>query len=103
MSRTPPLVWGLLTAGVVGVSFAGAILQHVDDVPPLMRASWRLQITVLMLSPFAIWQFKSANEEVKKKMFQKDTIVILLLSGIALPFIVVGSLDILVISLLSSI
>ena len=84
MSRTPPLVWGLLAAGVVGVSFAGAILQHVDEIPPLMRASWRLQITVLMLSPFAIWQFKSANQEVKEKMFQKDTIVILLLSGIAL-------------------
>ena len=37
MSRTPPLVWGLLAAGVVGVSSAGAILSHVDSVPPLMR------------------------------------------------------------------
>ncbi|MFL2967605.1 MAG: hypothetical protein ACJZ6A_00485 [Candidatus Poseidoniaceae archaeon] len=41
MSRTPPLVWGLLVAGVLGVSSAGAILSHVDSIPPLMRASWR--------------------------------------------------------------
>ena len=47
MSRTPPLVWGLLVAGVLGVSSAGAILSSLDDIPPLMRASWRLQITVL--------------------------------------------------------
>jgi len=31
VSRTPPLVWGLLVAGVLGVSSAGAILSHVDS------------------------------------------------------------------------
>ena len=84
MSRTPPLVWGLLAAGVVGVSSAGAILSHVDSVPPLMRASWRLQITVLMLLPFAIWQYRQMEINEKKKLTEKKTVLILTGSGIAL-------------------
>ena len=84
MNRTPPLVWGLLAAGVVGVSSAGAILSHVDSVPPLMRASWRLQITVLMLLPFAIWQYRQMEITEKKKLTEKKTVLILAGSGIAL-------------------
>ena len=84
MSRTPPLVWGLLAAGVVGVSSAGAILSHVDSIPPLMRASWRLQITVLMLLPFAIWQYRQMEISQKKKLTEKKTVLILAGSGIAL-------------------
>ena len=84
MARTPPLVWGLLSAGVLGVSFAGAILQHVDEIPPLMRASWRLQITVLMLTPFAIWQYRELDVEKRSKLLERRTILILSGSGIAL-------------------
>ena len=84
MNRTPPLVWGLLAAGVIGVSSAGAILSHVDSVPPLMRASWRLQITVLMLLPFAIWQYRQMEISEKKKLTEKNTVLILAGSGIAL-------------------
>ena len=84
MNRTPPLVWGLLAAGVVGVSSAGAILSHVDSIPPLMRASWRLQITVLMLLPFAIWQYRQMEVSQKKKLTEKKTVLILAGSGVAL-------------------
>ena len=84
MSRTPPLVWGLLVAGVIGVSSAGAILSHVDEIPPLMRASWRLQITVLMLLPFAIWQYREMDVSNKQRLTEKRTILIILGSGLAL-------------------
>ena len=84
MSRTPPLVWGLLVAGVLGVSSAGAILSSLDDIPPLMRASWRLQITVLMLLPFAILQYKQMDNQKRAKMREKRTLLILLGSGVAL-------------------
>jgi len=84
MSRTPPLVWGLLVAGVLGVSSAGAILSHVDSVPPLMRASWRLQITVLMLLPFAIWQFKQMDVTSRERLKERRTILIIIGSGVAL-------------------
>jgi len=84
MSRTPPLVWGLLVAGVLGVSSAGAILSHVDEIPPLMRASWRLQITVLMLLPFAIWQYIEMDVSHKERLTEKRTLLIILGSGIAL-------------------
>ena len=84
MSRTPPLVWGLLVAGVLGVSSAGAILSHVDSIPPLMRASWRLQITVLMLLPFAIWQYREMDIADRSRLLEKRTVLIILGSGIAL-------------------
>lgn len=84
MSRTPPLVWGLLVAGVLGVSSAGAILSHVDSIPPLMRASWRLQITVLMLLPFAIWQFREMDSVSRSRLIEKKTVLIILGSGVAL-------------------
>ena len=84
MNRTPPHVWGLLAAGVVGVSSAGAILSHVDSIPPLMRASWRLQITVLMLLPFAIIQYRKMSVEQKSRMTEKRTLWILFGSGLAL-------------------
>ena len=84
MSRTPPLVWGLLVAGVIGVSSAGAILSHVDEIPPLMRASWRLQITVLMLLPFAIWQYIEMDVSHKERLTEKRTLLIILGSGLAL-------------------
>ena len=84
MNRTPPHVWGLLVAGVVGVSSAGAILSHVDSIPPLMRASWRLQITVLMLLPFAIIQYRQMSVEQKSRMTEKRTLWILFGSGLAL-------------------
>ena len=84
MNRTPPHVWGLLAAGVVGVSSAGAILSHVDSIPPLMRASWRLQITVLMLLPFAIIKYSKISVEQKSRMTEKRTLWILFGSGLAL-------------------
>ena len=84
MSRTPPLVWGLLVVGVLGVSSAGAILSHVDSIPPLMRASWRLQITVLMLLPFAIWQYREMDSVSRSRLTEKKTVLIILGSGLAL-------------------
>jgi len=77
-------VWGLLVAGVLGVSSAGAILSHVDSIPPLMRASWRLQITVLMLLPFAIWQYQQMDVDSRNRLTEKRTVLIILGSGIAL-------------------
>ena len=84
MNKTPPLVWGLLVAGVLGVSSAGAILSHVDTIPPLMRASWRLQITVLMLLPFAIWQYREMDLVTRSRLTEKKTLLIILGSGVAL-------------------
>ena len=84
MNKTPPLVWGLLVAGVLGVSSAGAILSHVDSIPPLMRASWRLQITVLMLLPFAIWQYREMDLVTRSRLTEKKTLLIILGSGVAL-------------------
>ena len=80
-SNTPKWVWLLLTAAVFGVSSAGALFQQVDDVPPLLRASWRLQLTAIILAPLAFVQWKIHKEQIKDKMYQSNTIKWLVASG----------------------
>ena len=67
MQTTPNWVWLLLVGAVFGVSSAGAIFQQVDDVPPLLRASWRLQLTSLVLAPLALIQWYSHGHKIKHR------------------------------------
>ena len=77
----PPHVWLVLGVAICGVSSAGAIFTHVDEIPPLLRASWRLQLTALILAPLALWQYNSIEDGVKEKLFKPSTIKILAGSG----------------------
>ena len=77
----PAHVWLVLGVAICGVSSAGAIFTHVDDIPPLLRASWRLQLTALLLAPLALWQFNSIDPEVKSKLFDLSTGKIIAASG----------------------
>ena len=84
IKTTPTWVWILLTGAVFGVSSAGALFQQVDEVPPLLRASWRLQLTTLVLAPFAFIQWRQIESEIKSRMFDRNTILWLLGGGLAL-------------------
>ncbi len=77
----PPHVWLVLGVAICGVSSAGAIFTHVDEIPPLLRASWRLQLTALILAPLALWQYNSIESDVKEKLLKPSTIKILAGSG----------------------
>lgn len=81
---TPPWVWLLLVAAVCGVSSAGALFQHVNEVPPVLRASWRLQLTALVLAPLAWWQWRSTAMEIQSRWKSKQSLQLLLASGLAL-------------------
>ena len=81
---TPPWVWLLLVAAVCGVSSAGALFQHVNEVPPVLRASWRLQLTALVLAPLALWQWRSTPEELRTRWRSKRSLQLMGASGLAL-------------------
>lgn len=83
-SSTPRWVWGLLVAAVFGVSSAGALFQHVDAVPPLLRASWRLQLTSIVLLPLFLYQLQTIEKDVAVEFKTKRTWTLLSLSGLAL-------------------
>lgn len=83
-SSTPRWVWGLLAGAVIGVSSAGALFQHVDVIPPLLRASWRLQLTSLVLLPLFIHQWRGCDEAVRKRFWSRESVMLLLASGLAL-------------------
>ena len=83
-ASTPRWVWGLLVAAVVGVSSAGALFQHVNAVPPLLRASWRLQLTSLVLLPMFLVQLRNMDEQVGSQYRSATTCRWLFASGVAL-------------------
>ena len=83
-TSTPRWVWGLLAAAVIGVSSAGALFQHVGAVPPLLRASWRLQLTAIVLLPFFVYQLRTIEPEVERQLYTPRTWALLLASGVAL-------------------
>ncbi len=56
---TPVAAWTLLGVALVAVSSAGAVLQGMDQVPPLLRASWRMQGTALVLLPGFLYQVRA--------------------------------------------
>ena len=80
----PAHVWLVLGVAICGVSSAGAIFTHVDDIPPLLRASWRLQLTAFLLAPLALWQLYGIETEVKSKLWTASTGKIVLASGVFL-------------------
>jgi drug/metabolite transporter (DMT)-like permease len=60
----PAFAWFILVASVLAVSSAGALLQLIVDVEPLLKASWRLQATSLvLLLPFLFQMRRMKNEE----------------------------------------
>ena len=83
-SSVPSYVWAVLGIAIFGVSSAGAILTHVDEIPPLLRASWRLQLTALLLAPIALWQWNSTELRIKRKVFEAKNLKILVGSGVFL-------------------
>ena len=80
----PTWVWGLLVAAVCGVSSAGALFQHVEEIPPLLRASWRLQLTSIVLAPLALYQWKGTPDDIKSMYWSKRSWVLISASGLAL-------------------
>ena len=56
-TATPMFAWALLGVALLAVSSAGVVLQSMSDVPPLLRASWRMQGTALVLLPGFVYQF----------------------------------------------
>ena len=77
-SNVPSFVWVVLGIAIFGVSSAGAILTHIDEIPPLLRASWRLQLTAILLAPLALWQWNSTEAAIKKKVLQPKNLKIII-------------------------
>lgn len=83
-SAVPLHAWLILGAALVAVSSAGAVLQIIEGVPPILKASWRLQATSALLLPFAIMQWKKMDEESRQRFTEQRNLGILIGSGICL-------------------
>ena len=57
------LLWVLLTFSIISISSAGAVFQLMDDVPPLLRASWRFQLTAVLMAPMFFLQYRSMRHD----------------------------------------
>ena len=86
MARAPVPIhaWMILCAAVIAVSSAGAVLQSIDEIPPLLRMGWRLQATSLVLFPFALYQWINLDKNVIFSIFNRRNLSILFASGFCL-------------------
>ena len=73
----PRGAWLLLFVALFAVSSAGAVLQSMGEIPPILRASWRMQGTALILLPGFIYQLNSLDWE---RFTRKDSAIIVLSS-----------------------
>ena len=80
----PWFVWVVISFAVVGISFAGALLQQLDEIPPIMRACWRLTLTSFMLAPLGIVDYIKWKDENKIKMRELKTWGIIVASALVL-------------------
>ena len=80
------MLWVLLTFSIISISSAGAVFQLMDDVPPLLRASWRFQLTTLMMAPLCFIQYRDARQDqtFMSNLMSQETRYILFGSGISL-------------------
>ena len=74
------MAWSILIIALFAVSSAGTILQSMSEIPPFLRASWRMQGTSLILLPFFIFQYIKIND----LSINKNDIQLLFLSSIFL-------------------
>ena len=80
----PIRAWVILSAAVIAVSSAGAVLQSIDEIPPLLRMGWRLQATSLVLFPFAVFQWINLDRTVVMSLLSRRNLAILMASGFCL-------------------
>tara|TARA_B100000674_G_scaffold376467_1_gene318961 strand:- start:50 stop:1012 length:963 start_codon:yes stop_codon:yes gene_type:complete len=80
------LLWILLTFSIISISSAGAVFQLMDDVPPLLRASWRFQMTAVLMAPMFFLQYRDMRQDSvsMESLRLPETRYILLGSGISL-------------------
>ena len=76
----PRSAWALLIVALFAVSSAGAVLQSMTEVPPILRASWRMQGTALILLPGFIYQIY----HIDSRIFELKDIIIIFVSSIFL-------------------
>lgn len=80
------MLWVLLTFSIISISSAGAVFQLMDDVPPLLRASWRFQLTTLMMAPLCFIQYRGVRQDqtFMSNLMSQETRYILFGSGVSL-------------------
>ena len=84
MAQQPPptFAWLILATSVLAVSSAGAVFQLISEVNPILRASWRLQATALILFPPFIYQVVNLRKNDAKTFSRiKERQVILAIIG----------------------
>ena len=84
--RNRIVLWLILIAAIVSISSAGAVFQLMSEVDPMLRSSWRFQLTALFMFPLFIYQTKESmkDSEFVQLLKEKDTIYIIFGSGLSL-------------------
>jgi drug/metabolite transporter (DMT)-like permease len=81
LTKYPWYAWALLGTGLLAVSTAGATFRTIEGVGPLLKASWRLQATTLVMVPGFLYQWYTSDEQTKLHWKSEESRSALALSG----------------------
>ena len=79
-----PWGWAQLAAAVLAISTAGIAFDRLPEVPPLRLASWRMQATSAVLLVGARREWRAADASARDFALRRDTIAMLVVSGMCL-------------------
>jgi len=77
-------VWPLLGLALLAVSSAAPVLRTMMAVPPLLRASWRQQLTAALVAPVGVWQYRALDADARARARAPAVMARLLGSGLLL-------------------
>ena len=80
----PLWAWAQLAAAVLAISTAGVAFDRLPEVPPLRLASWRMQATSAVLLVGARREWRAADASARDFALRRDTIAMLVVSGMCL-------------------
>ncbi|KAJ1633572.1 hypothetical protein T492DRAFT_542296 [Pavlovales sp. CCMP2436] len=78
----PRWVWPALLIALLAMSSAAPVLRTMAAVPPLLRASWRQQLTTVFVLPPAAVEFRSLSPELRARLREPAVLLRIVGSGL---------------------
>eukprot|EP00743_Colponemidia_sp_Colp-15_P011379 GILK01012687.1.p1 GENE.GILK01012687.1~~GILK01012687.1.p1 ORF type:complete len:378 (-),score=38.54 GILK01012687.1:60-1193(-) len=72
--KVPWWAWMGLALSLVAVSSAATVFRVIDDVPPLMRSTWRLELTAVFQFPCFLYQLHHADTQTRN-VFKQSLLI----------------------------
>lgn len=83
-AEKPPMplwMWPMPFLALAATSTAAPLMRAAEEVPPILRAGWRQQLTALVVLPAAIWEYRQMSPDLRARLWSARVLGRLACSG----------------------